>query len=139
MAILGLMAVALHAQTPERVQAVPLAAGKPAVLRFWFTAEEPVSPTWRIGLVMPRTLNLGSVQFADSRTLNGGLDVSVRQDTVWVNRSGAGDSLKTGRFDVMVAMVGLPENIDGQFEFSFITLKENVPLADRRRMKMDAE
>jgi|GEM_PF-2100140 len=137
--IFWLLAGALHAQTLERVEAVPWAAAKPAVLRFWFASEQPITPSWRVGVVFPQTIDLNLVRFADSKALNGGFEVSVRRDTLWIWRSGAGDSLKAGRFDVMAAMVGLPENIDDPVEWCVITQKESGSVADRRRIKIEAE
>lgn len=111
----------LQAQTLIRVVATPLEPGSPAVLRFEWDNGAPLTPQARMGLLLPREFDRAQLLLAASTRINGGFTVGNSGDTLWVERSGAGDRIAaTGTLDLAVASIGLPQATERPWPFVLI-------------------
>ena len=111
----------LRAQSLRRVAAAPLEPGSPAVLRFDFDLPAPILPQWRMGIIFPAEFNRSQLLLAASQKLNGGFTVANSGDTLWVSRTGVGDTLKVvNSVDISIASVKLPDDVVREYQFGFI-------------------
>lgn len=116
---LFLLAAAAQSQTLVAVEAFPLKAGSPAVIRFIAKSDTILSEKASFCVVMPKGFDISNLIFADSNSLTGGFLVSVKNDTVIVKRSGVGNTIQDNLvFDWAIAVVTLPENVSEQYDFS---------------------
>ncbi|HOT95880.1 MAG TPA: hypothetical protein PLG50_09705 [bacterium] len=111
----------LQAQTLRRVVATPLESGSPAVLRFEWDNETPLTPQARMGLLLPREFDRAQLLLAASTRINGGFRLANNGDTLWVERSGAGDRVAAKQtLDLAIASIGLPQVPERPWPFVFI-------------------
>ena len=114
-------ALSLQAQSLQRVVASPFEPGSPAVLRFEWDNGGPISPLWRMGVVLPSAFDRSQFLLAASRSINGGFTVSNSGDTLWAVRGTSGDRVTdTQRVDLSVASIGLPADLQTSYSFIFI-------------------
>lgn len=105
------LAGAVWPQSGLTVTASSLNGQTPAVYHFSFIVEREISPRAVLGIVFPAGFDLTQVKMADSRILNGGMQVTVNSDTVWAIRSGLGKVIASGtRVDLLLAAVVSAEN-----------------------------
>ncbi len=110
-----------RAQELVSVAAAPLLPGSATVLRFQLQLPAPVTTQWRMAVMMPPEFDLTQVQMAASFSLNGGLSVESNGDTLQVRRLGVGSNwIEPQPVDVAIATVGLPQDIEREYTFSFI-------------------
>ena len=97
---------AMMAQSELTITATSVAPQTASAYIFSFVADQEISPRAALAIVFPSAYDLSQVVLVDSRTLDGGLEVRVRQDTVWALRSGRGKSIVAGtRVDLIFAAV----------------------------------
>ncbi|GEM_PF-845122 len=121
--LIFVMAVSFSAFAQEllSVTAAPLTPGSPAVLRFHWQLPQPVTTRWQMAILLPREFDSRQIILAASATLNGGLAVETRGDTVRIMRLGIGDRwTRTAPVDIAIATVGLPQDIGKTYSFTFI-------------------
>jgi len=111
----------LRAQSLQRVVASPFEPGSPAVIRFEWDNGEPITPLWRMGVVLPPEFDRTQLLLAASRSINGGFTVANSGDTLWVVRGTSGDRVTgSSRMDLSVASIGLPADLQKSYPFVFI-------------------
>ena len=112
---------ALQAQSLRRVVAAPFQPGSAAVMRFELEIKTPISPTWKLGIILPDEFNQENLLLAASQRLNGGFLVAVRGDTAWIERGGTGDRATDAALtDLSIASIGLPQDLQRAYPFVFI-------------------
>ncbi len=93
-------------QSNLTVTATSVNAQAQAIYHFTFMADREIGSSASIGIVFPSDFDLTLVKMADSRTMNGGLQITVSADTVWARRSGLGKAIASGtRVDLLLAAV----------------------------------
>ena len=113
--------LSLQAQSLHRVVASPFEPASPSVLRFEWDNGGPITPLWRLGVVLPPEFDRSQLLLAASRSINGGFTVANSGDTLWAVRSGAGDRINAAeRMDLSVASIGLPSDLQASYPFIFI-------------------
>ncbi|MBC7185828.1 MAG: hypothetical protein H5U38_02220 [Calditrichaeota bacterium] len=99
------------AQSPARVAPLDARPGQNAVYELRFVAQDTLTPSAIIELVLPRPLDVSGVQLASSRALDGGFAVNVVADTVRLQRSGLGRAVPPGTpVDLLFAAVRNPKS-----------------------------
>jgi hypothetical protein len=127
------------AQHDLTITTTSIVISKPAAYIFSFINDREVTPNAALAVVFPTGFDLTTVAVADSRTMDGGLQVRVQQDTVWVQRSGRGKTLVVGtRIDLILAAVisAEPTNQVNEFE---ILHKEKNEILSRSRQRVAIE
>lgn len=115
------MPLGAAAQELVSVAAAPLLPASATVLRFQMRLPAPVTTQWQMTVIMPPEFDLTQVLMAASFSLNGGLSVACNGDTLRVRRLGVGSNwIQPQPIDVAIATVGLPQDIEREYTFSFM-------------------
>jgi len=98
---------------------------KRAVYTVAFVAPTTILPDASIEIAFPKEYILTNKIMAGSRVLNGGLQVSVRGDTVLVQRTGLGKEIPSGtQVDVMLSDIINPGKAKDDYQIS-MQIKSN--------------
>ena len=84
------------------VHATQLEPRKEAGYKFVIETADPVTKNASFDIVFPGEFLLNNLIMGSSTTMNGGLIVTVNNDTVRVSRSGLGAELPSGQIDISV-------------------------------------
>lgn len=113
------------------VTATDLNAMAPSAYRFTFVCGNSISADAQIQIIFPQNYTLTNTVLASSKSLNGGLAVSVKGDTVEVRRSGLGVVLEAGELcDLTLATLLNPSVMKKQYRYELLIL-ENGYVRDR--------
>ncbi len=104
-----------------------------AAYQFMFTTEQDLLPNAEIDIVFPSYFILSKTVLADSRAINGGFSVAVKNDTVRVKRSGMGSVVPKGRtVDLLLASIINPREMAPNYEFGIIIRSANAPVLKKK-------
>jgi hypothetical protein len=115
------LASAIFAQTnAEFIVLNPIAAEK-SVYRLAFTTDDTLRENAVFSFVFPEEFDVTQTYIAGSATINGGFGLSVRQDTVIIERSGLGNAVPPDTPVVLyLALVKNPEDITRNYTVTII-------------------
>ncbi len=125
-----------------RVSAAHTKPNKPAAYKFEFRAENEIRSDAEIAIIFPREFQLSTVIMAASSKLKGGFTINVKQDTVFLKRTGLGNSLPANQdCDIIVADVISPSNMETEYGFDLLIDKKklipNVNKSKNRVMRIN--
>ena len=116
----------------QSVKVTQLESKKPAAYDIVFQADQDIAPQGEIDIIFPQDFNISQVILADSRTLTGGLTVTVNKDTVKIKRSGLGDVVSAGSTpDIKLATVINPQDMDKEYDFRILIRENNRVISNR--------
>lgn len=107
------------------VHATQLEPRKEAGYKFVINTDRPVTEEATFDIVFPKEFLLNNLIMSSSTTMNGGLIVKVKKDTVQVSRTGLGSVLPAGQIDISLASVINAEDMQPKFNFEIIQYDNN--------------
>jgi hypothetical protein len=107
--------------------------GIATIYDFVISINEDVPSKSQILLIFPSQFDLSKVTVADSRTLDGGLEVSVTSDTVEIKRSGRGKTINANTpIDLKTGLIINPADRQEEYLIGFVLRQENRVLLEER-------
>jgi len=130
----GLLGIdSVWAQEIISVKATQTTPRTAATYQFMFTTEQDLPANAEIDIVFPSYFILSKAVLADSRAINGGFTVSVKNDTVKVKRSGMGSVVPKGRaVDLLLASIINPREMAPSYEFSILIRSASAPVMKKK-------
>jgi hypothetical protein len=99
---------------------------------FVISINEEVPSKSQILLIFPSQFDLSKVSVADSRTLDGGLEVSVKQDTVEIKRSGRGKNIDANTpIDLKIGLIVNPADMQEEYLIGCLLRQDNRVLLEQ--------
>jgi len=134
MVLIGLLGVnSTWAQDIISVKATQTTPRTAAAYQFLFTTEQELAKDAEVDIVFPSYFILSQAVLADSRTINGGFLVTVKNDTVKVKRSGMGSVIPRGRtVDLLLASIINPREMASNYEFGILIRSANAPVMKKK-------
>ncbi len=103
----------------------------PTIYNFVISVNEDIPVKSEIILVFPSEFDLSQISIADSRVLNGGLDVSTNLDSVIIKRSGLGDVIDSGtKTDLKIGLITNPADLEKEYRFGLVVRQADRILVD---------
>lgn len=128
-----LLAGVILAQESVTVSASNPVANTRSVYKINFTTTEALSPEASFEIVFPKDFSLSKEMIAGSRTMNGGLKVTVVGDTVLVKRSGLGSVIPTGTaINIMLSDIINPVKHDHNYQISLSVKSDRLSQTSER-------
>ncbi len=119
--VIGLFSVkSVLSQQLVSVHATQLEPRKEAGYKFVIETSAPVTKNASFDIIFPKVFLLNNLIMSGSTTMNGGLIVNVKNDTVRVSRSGLGDEVSAGQIDIFVASVINAADMGPDYDFEVL-------------------
>ncbi|MBN2411604.1 hypothetical protein JXQ31_07910 [candidate division KSB1 bacterium] len=102
------------------VHATQLEPRKEAGYKFVIETSVPVTENTSFDIIFPQVFLLNNLILCSSTTMDGGLIVNVKNDTVRVSRFGPGTTLSAGQIDISVSSVINAADMQPDYDFEIL-------------------
>jgi hypothetical protein len=116
----------LFAQTEAQIFALDTLPARPTAYQIEFKLGETLTPNAKLAFIFPDAFHLEQVIMADSDTIDGGFSTSVENDTIWVQRTGRGQSIqRESNVDIRLASIFNPGKMNANYVFQIGIIQQN--------------